>query len=121
VFDLTLFAMFFQDGPAVMQSAWFTLSALTEIVLIFSLRTKLSFLRSSRPAPVLIFLAVIAGVIALVFPSSSVGHEIFGFTEDPMRFLPATLILTLAYFAATELAKGWWRLREAKQLKRALV
>lgn len=113
LFDILLFTMFASDGPAVTQTAWFTLSALTEIILIFSLRTTFAFYQTVRPPWALMLLSGLAVLTVFAFPLSSMGQEIFGFTKDPLLFLPTILVLTILYFLATEMAKWWWRTRYA--------
>lgn len=105
VFDLTLFALLFQQGAAVTQTAWFLLSVLTEIILIFSLRTRFPFWRATRPSWILLVLSGVALFAVFLLPSSAIGRQIFGFSGDAMVIFPTIFILTVLYFCATEYVK----------------
>lgn len=105
VFDLTLFWLFARDGEAVVQSAWFSLSVLTEIALIFSLRSRLPFYRATRPSLILLGLSLIAVTAALVIPASALGFSLFRFSSDSLHILPVVGVMVALYFLTTELVK----------------
>lgn len=111
LFDLSLFALLYREGAEVMQSAWFTLSVLTEIILIFSLRTKFPFYRSVRASGLLMVLSVVAIGMALILPGSLLGQKVFGFSQESVLVLPLILFLAGAYFVSTEFVKrfSWAR------------
>ena len=105
LFDLTLFTLLYREGAAATQTAWFLLSVLTEIILIFSLRTRLPFYRATRPSWILALLSGLALAVALVLPGTLIGRELFGFTSEPGAILPLIGVLTVLYFLATEYVK----------------
>lgn len=116
VFDLTLFALLFREGAATTQTAWFLLSVLTEIILIYSLRTRFAFWRAKRPSLMLIVLSVVALVIVFIVPTSTFGQTVFGFSGNATIIFPTILLLTTLYFIATEYAKRlpwfqFWKIR----------
>jgi P-type Mg2+ transporter len=108
LFDFMLFAYFYQDGPAALQTAWFTLSVITEVVLIFSLRTRLPFFRAIRPSFALVSLSFLALVLVFILPATLFGQEIFHFASDNQPILAIVLVLALLYFVATEFAKRFF-------------
>jgi len=48
VFDFMFFAVFVQQGATTLQTIWFMGSILTELVFLFSTRTKLPFYKASQ-------------------------------------------------------------------------
>jgi len=116
VFDLTLFSLLYREGAATTQTAWFLLSVFTEIILIYSLRTRLPFYRSTRPSSILMALSAVAVILVVSIPVSSLGKTIFGFTQESPIVFPLILGLTVLYFVATELVKRlqWFRASQKK-------
>jgi Mg2+-importing ATPase len=60
IFDLTLFRLYFQSSPAILQTSWFLLSVTTEIILLYSLRSSRWFFLGSRPSAVLVGFSALA-------------------------------------------------------------
>lgn len=108
LFDFALFAMFYKEGPAALQTAWFLLSLITEIILIFSLRTKFFFALARRPSWTLIGLSVLALVAALVLIESSFGSSVFRFAPETGRIIMVVLALSTLYFITTECVKRYY-------------
>ncbi len=108
LFDFALFAMFYRDGPAALQTAWFMLSLVTEIILIFSLRTRSFFLSARRPSLALIGLSVFALLAAFSVVESSVGRDILHFSQESSRIFMVVMALAGLYFVATELVKYYY-------------
>ena len=113
IFDFIVFFYFRTFGQEILQSAWFLASVLTEIIIIFSLRSPNFFYKSSKPS---LFLGTMAGLTAFgaVFAvySSSV-NRFLGFTPLSFELLAVILGLTLSYFVLSEIVKvilhriGW--------------
>ncbi len=108
VFDFTLFASLFREDPAILQTSWFLLSLLTEMVVIFALRTRRPFWRAESPAPLLILLAFGAAAVGLIVPFTHFGQTVFGFTPLPGRMLAFIGLLVLGYLITTETVKHWY-------------
>ncbi|HTM67974.1 MAG TPA: magnesium-translocating P-type ATPase [Candidatus Binatia bacterium] len=107
IFDFTTFAVFRLFSPAVLQTSWFMVSVLTELVLIYSLRTSGPFYKAPPPPAHLATLTACAAIAAVVLPYSSFGHKVFHFvTPRPLHLLIAVLIVAV-YFIATETVKLW--------------
>lgn len=107
-FDFMLFGAFAKVSPAALQTAWFVLSVITEVMLIFSLRTRLAFFRSRRPSFMLTFLALAVLIIAVMIPFIPFGAEVFHFIRPDMSFVTIIIGLSVGYFIATEAVKHFY-------------
>lgn len=108
LFDFALFAIFYREGAAALQTAWFLLSVITEIILIFSLRTKFFFLSARRPSWTLIGLSILALVTAFGLVESSIGAKVFHFTPESGHIIMVVLALAVLYFIMTEGVKRYY-------------
>uniref|UniRef100_UPI001A9C4D86 HAD-IC family P-type ATPase n=1 Tax=Altererythrobacter segetis TaxID=1104773 RepID=UPI001A9C4D86 len=107
LFDLMTFTALVylaHAGAAVFQTAWFVVSLLTELAVLFVLRTRRFALRS-RPSPLLLGSALAIAAAALALPFVPLSREAFGLVPLSPFLLAGTVGITLAYAAATELAK----------------
>lgn len=104
---LTFFVLLqvFHATPAVFQTAWFTESLLTELVVIAVMRTQKPFFRS-LPAPLLLSMQVLVGAIAVILPFVPFAG-LLQFVPLPGLLLSAILGIVLAYMTASELLKRW--------------
>lgn len=103
IFDLIFFFLLSYFKPEIVQSSWLLFSTLTDVVILFSIRTNKFFIKSVKPKKSLVLLSAISIGISLLI-------AIFGlkfFKTDP---LPTSLILgittlTIVYFLVSEMAK----------------
>lgn len=105
IFDFIFFGIFRKAEPAILQTLWFVESILTEIFLIFSIRTRHFFLRAKRPSFILIFLAILASFLTLVLPFTNFGKQFFHFVSPSLSFLLIVLALVFGYFLVSEMVK----------------
>ncbi len=105
LFDLAFFFLFFQTGAKTLQTLWFIESILTEIVLIFSIRTNKFFLKTKAPGLALLFFALLAAAITLILPFTIFGREFFSFALPSIPQISLVLFLIFAYFLASEITK----------------
>lgn len=113
IFDFIIFFYFRSYGQDILQSSWFLCSVLTEIAIIFSLRTPLFFFKSTKPSFLLSFVATLTavGAIAAVFHTGA--NKILGFTPLNLSLTLTVLSITLTYFILSEIIKvilhkvGW--------------
>ncbi len=105
VFDFVFFAIFRSLGSGSLQTNWFIGSVLTELVLIFSVRTSRFFIFGKRPAAVLSLLCVVAFVVAIVLPFIPLTQRAFSFIRP--RFSDILLLLAIVgtYFMVNEILK----------------
>jgi Mg2+-importing ATPase len=106
IFDFIFFGFFSRISPEVLHTNWFIGSILTEIVLIFSLRTKFIFFRTKRPGWSLTFLSVAAIVATISIPFTEIGHSLFGFISPTYNDIVLIFSIVVAYFAVTEIVKA---------------
>ncbi len=105
LFDFLYFGLFFHNTPGVLQTNWFIASILTELVFIYSVRTKLSFMRSHPPTWTLLLLTIIVAVITITLPYTDFGIRVFKFTPPSWSHLILILGVVGLYFVVTEKAK----------------
>jgi Mg2+-importing ATPase len=106
VFDfLTFYAMLhlFGASAALFQTGWFIESMVTQLLVVFCIRTRRLALRS-RPGRLLFGMTVGAAVLAVLLPLLPIGHW-FGFVRPPPLFYAYLSAATLAYLGLVELAK----------------
>ncbi|MGB9706822.1 MAG: cation-translocating P-type ATPase [Microgenomates group bacterium] len=102
IFDFLFFAIFRKNPPALIQTLWFLESILTEIVLIFSVRTRRPFWKARRPAIFLLGLALASILLTVILPFSRFGKEVFFFVSPPISSFLIVLGLVLSYFIISE-------------------
>jgi P-type Mg2+ transporter len=110
VFDLVTFALLlklYAAGEGEFQTAWFVVSLLTEIAVVFSLRTRALAIRS-MPGKMLIGASVVISLVALALPYLGLLTQRFGFVPLPLPVIGALLAIVLLYLCATEFTKYWF-------------
>ncbi|MGW0039463.1 magnesium-translocating P-type ATPase [Gordonia sp. NPDC003376] len=114
IFDLAAFAVLrlaVGAGESEFQAAWFLASVLTEVFILFILRTR-GPAWHSRPSGMLIGLS--AGVVAVAFALVlTPAGTILRLSVLPLSLAALMLAIAVAYAAATEIAKPlFWRRNE---------
>ncbi len=107
LFDLLLFALLLwlvRASPEVFRTSWFVASLLTEVAVLFVLRTSRPFYRS-RPNLFLLATSVAIALLAVVLPYLPSFARLFGFVPLAPRLMAMLLLVTLLYVAASELTK----------------
>lgn len=105
VFDFMYFGLFYRISPEVLQTNWFIASALTEILLVFSIRSLLPITKAGRPAPVIMWLSGVAFTLILLIPIVPVTAHFFEFQRPSVTHLAIIIALALLYLAVTEAVK----------------
>ena len=106
IFDLILFAIFFKSDPSVLRTAWFIESILSELALLFSIRTKhLSFKARSKPSKAILILTSLAAVFTTLITFTDFGERVFGFVRLDIRSMLTILVILITYFITSELIK----------------
>jgi len=108
VFDFILFGALYRVSPETLQTAWFLLSLLTEIILIFSLRTRFVFFKAKRPSFILISLSLAILALALFIPFLPGATGTLHFVTPTPGLLLFVGVLALGYFVATETIKRFY-------------
>jgi Mg2+-importing ATPase len=115
VFDFLFFALYFKISEPVLQTNWFIGSILTELVFIYSIRSRKLFFRAAPPSTSLIVLSLLAVIVTLILPFTNFGKSVFGFESPTAKYLITNLVLVSAYFISTETVKLiYYRLHHPK-------
>lgn len=116
IFDFVFFALFSRISPAVLQTNWFIASTLTELLFIFSIRSRRFFLFARKPSAVLAYLTIPAALTAIIIPFTNFGHTFFKFVSPEPKYLLWILGIALLYFASTEIFKLLYYRKSKKSL-----
>jgi Mg2+-importing ATPase len=104
-FDFLFFFVYRGYGESTLQTFWFMGSILTELILLFSIRTMRPFWKASRPH---MFVTGFTGAVALVtvlLPFTTFGQKIFHFVLPDLHLFCLMIGIVLCYFLATEAGK----------------
>ena len=105
-FDLlTFYALIRLAGSAAsaFRTGWFIESLLTELLVLFVVRTYRPFYRS-RPGTFILASSALLGLLAVALPYLPAGR-VFGFVPLPWPVLAAVLAITLLYLVVSESTK----------------
>jgi P-type Mg2+ transporter len=105
-FDFLTFAVLlgvFRVSPDVFRTGWFIESLLTELAVVFVMRTRRPFFRS-RPGTLLLTVTLALVPIACAIPYAPFAG-VFGFVPLPGVLLGSVAVITLTYVIATEALK----------------
>jgi len=105
VFDFIFFGIFHKVQPSLLQSLWFIESIITEILLIYSIRTRKLFVKAQLPNIGLIFFSVLTLIITISLPFTPFGQRYLSFTAPSPIALFVVFCLTGGYLAASEFVK----------------
>lgn len=117
VFDLFTFVVLValaDHVPELFRTGWFVESLLTELMIIFVVRTHRPMFRS-RPARGLLMGAAAVAALTLSLPYLPFVADGFGLVPLPPPLLAAMLAISLLYAAASEALKHWFFRRLRKQ------
>ncbi len=120
VFDLLTFALLlfvFHAGEATFQTMWFTISLLTELVVVLVLRTRRSALRS-RPSRLLVWSTAVVFALTFAIPYVAPLAAMFGFVPLAAGEIAAIFAIIVGYVVANELAKAWFYRRRPRRRRR---
>lgn len=105
IFDFAIFGYFRDFGAPTLHATWFLASILTEILIIYSLRTKKPFFKSVRPSFSLVFSSLLILLLTYLFLTNSSLMGIFHFYQiDTISYL-IVIFLCIFYFLLSEAAK----------------
>ncbi len=105
-FDFVLFGTFHKFSAPILQTNWFIGSIITELILLYSIRTRKVFYKASRlPSYPLMILTTLAIIITLVLPYTNVGQTVFHFQPPTFNHLIIIFAIIIAYFITTETVK----------------
>lgn len=105
VFDFIFFGIFYRISPQVLQTNWFMGSIFTELLLLFSIRSRGFFLRAQRPSAAVIWLTALAFIAAAIIPFTAIGQELFKFIRPTINHLLIIISIAAAYLFCNEIVK----------------
>ena len=105
VFDFIYFGLFYRISPEVLQTNWFIGSVVTELMLIFSIRSLLPIEKAGWPALSVVAISVFAFGLTIALPTIPQSAAFFGFQPPTRVHLAMILSLAVAYLVATEAIK----------------
>lgn len=115
IFDFIFFAIFYKVQPAILQTLWFIESILTEILLIFAIRTRNFFLKAKKPSLPLLALTSLDAIFIVALPFTNFGKTAFHFVSPPVPFLLIVFSLVISYFLISEMVKllyfRYWKIK----------
>jgi Mg2+-importing ATPase len=120
-FDFIFFGIFYKIDPSLLRTLWFIESILTEIVLIFSIRTFHFFAKAKLPSIPLIVISFFVILVTIFLPFTNFGKDMLHFVSPSISSLFIVLSLTMSYFIVSELVKliyfqHWQKLEPNKEL-----
>jgi Mg2+-importing ATPase len=121
IFDFSFFG-YFVNSPdeRVLQTMWFMGSILTELVVLFSIRTILPFWRGKRPSMTVVLLTGTMAVVTVMLPFVPMAQRVFGFIRPEPEYLYITFGLVALYFISNEVVKLlFYRFWNAKETRHA--
>jgi Mg2+-importing ATPase len=109
IFDfLTFLSLYFllKVKETAFQTGWFIESVLSELLILFIIRTQKTFYKS-RPGKYLTILSILAIVITIGLPYSPFAKSL-GFTPLPLQYLVAMLTIVAGYVITADMLKVWF-------------
>ncbi len=105
VFDFLYFSLFYRISPAVLQTNWYIGSVLTELLLIFSIRSFKPLWKSGLPSKLIQILSYSAMILTVAIPLIPFTRDFFQFVLPSWSHLAIILGIALAYLVVTEVVK----------------
>ena len=105
IFDFITFASFYNISPESLQTHWFIVSILTELLFFYSIRSKKFFLDAPKPGLPIAILTVLAGAATLIIPFTEFGHRVFHFMSPTAHSLGIVFAIVATFFVAIETSK----------------
>ncbi len=105
LFDFVFFTIFYKSPPADIQTLWFIEGLLTDIVLIFIMRTRHLFWKAKRPGIFLSLSTILAGIVIVTLPFLKIGQQLFHFVTPQVVPLLIVFAIVVVYFVLSEFVK----------------
>ncbi|OGZ62942.1 MAG: hypothetical protein A2639_01480 [Candidatus Staskawiczbacteria bacterium RIFCSPHIGHO2_01_FULL_34_27] len=105
LFDFIFFTIFYKQEPGVIQTLWYIESILTEIGLIFIIRTRHPFWKAKKPSFWLLFFVIIDAIFIVALPFLPFGQSLFHFVSPPIIQLLIVFVSIILYFVTSEIVK----------------
>jgi hypothetical protein len=109
-------------GPQqhMFQTAWFVESLITQTLVVFVIRTRVSPFWKSKPGKYLVLSSLSIVAAALIIPYTPIG-KLFDFVPPPPLFYAFLALFIVVYLFLAEAVKKWFYKRHAFRIEQALV
>ena len=107
-FDFIYVAVFFQYAQSYFQTYWFLGSVLTELLFLFSIRTRLPIWRAIQSSRTIYILTLFTIFITFTLPFTKIGQSFFSFSKPHMFELGIVVGIAMVYFIVTEIIKNMY-------------
>ena len=97
----------FHADEILFHTGWFVESIVTQVLIIFSIRTRLPIF-VSKPNPAVAIMAVLIASIGMILPFTGI-NKWLGFVPLPMSFFIFLLLAVMIYFTLIEIIKVGFR------------
>ena len=107
IFDMLLIIslMFFIHATTEQfRTSWFILSALSEIIITFAIRTKSKFYKS-KSSGLLVWLSILTIFVTVGITYLTIGSKLFSFTPLSLQFILLIAGILILYFTVIEIVK----------------
>ena len=105
VFDFITFASFYKISPESLQTHWFIVSILTELLFFYSIRSKKFFLNAPKPGLHITVLTILAGGATIIVPFTEIGHRVFHFISPTAHSMGIVFAIVGSFFVTIEASK----------------
>ncbi len=110
LFDFIFFAYFKGGGASSLQTNWFMGSIITELIFLFSIRTRGWSWQARRPSSTILALSIIAIIVTITIPLMPMSRSVFQFIAPTKEHYFVIFIIAALYFITTEVVKwGYYR------------
>lgn len=103
--DVVFLLIFRHEAPEYFRTNWFIVNVITEVMIIFSLRTRLFFACARRPSLPLVLASIVTVFVGVGLTLTSWGQKLFGFVYPRASDIWILMLLIPAYFIGTEIVK----------------
>ncbi|MFI5332678.1 MAG: cation-translocating P-type ATPase [Candidatus Babeliales bacterium] len=118
LFDFVYFSIFVKLSAAELQTGWFVENILTQMAFICSIRTSRSVFTSVGPSWLLACMIALTAAVGVLLPYTNLGQGAFFFVPITLMQLLKIVIITFAYFIASDVIKTiYFKLYEGKNSK----
>lgn len=108
VFELIFFTTLKNYSPAFSQTSIYIAITLLQLVVIFSIRSKLHFWKAKDPSYPLVGAMLVVSIISVIIPYISFTKNLFHFIALPMSELSFIIIMVLIYLFLLDILKVWY-------------
>jgi Mg2+-importing ATPase len=97
----------FSASMALFQTGWFIESMITQVFVVFVIRTRKIPFFKSKPGKALLASSIIIALVTILIPFTGLG-KIFGFTAPPLLYFGILILMVVTYLVLVEIGKYWF-------------